>query len=183
MRGRQARQRIARRDARVLCVAVGVSIAMTVGFCGCRSGLRPIDRTRWAKAWLAALNSHRLEDFDGLLMPGGTYEDPLTNGQRSGPGLAFVFVFAWKAFPQSRYELQRVSGEGDVVVVNWTATGLGAVTAEKPLEGVFVIHVHGNAIASVQGSFDASRFGPQHRPDRTRLPGPDEATIPAAPRQ
>jgi len=139
-------------------IVVMCMVAM-IPACGCRSQPRPTYPTRWAKAWIAAVNSHRLEDFDGLLTPTGTYEDPLTHGPQSGPHLATFLVLWWGAFPSSHYELRRVTGDGDVVVADWTATGLGPETANKGLEGVFVIRLDGDAIASVRGYYDASAFG------------------------
>jgi hypothetical protein len=161
---------------------------MAVALCGCRSHPRPAHPTRWAKAWIAAVNSHQLVDFDGLLKPTGTYEDSLTNGPRSGPALAYFFILWWHAFPRSHLELQRVTADGDVVVADWTATGLGADTANKPLEGVFVIQPDGDAIASVRGYYDASAFGVKPSPSQGRVPDqparpPGSATLPAVPRR
>lgn len=164
---------------------IATCLALAVAVCACRSQAPPPQPARWAHAWIAAMNSHRLEDFDGLLKPTGTYEDPLTRGPRSGPALAYFLVVWWRAFPASHFTLQRATGDGNVAVAEWTATGLGPETGTKPLAGVFVIQRQGDAIASVRGYYDASALGALipgdgRRADTASATG--QATPPVVPR-
>lgn len=122
----------------------------------CRTPPEPPPRMRWARAWVDAFNSHRLENFGLLLAPAATYEDPVSNGPRSGASLAYHLVARWTKFPTEHYEIERVFGDGNVVVTEWRATGIGVRTKGNPLRGVFLLTVQGDAIAGVRAYYDAS---------------------------
>jgi hypothetical protein len=121
---------------------------------GCKTppALDAVQRVRWAQAWLDSLNSHRLEQVAPLLQPKGTYQDPLTSIPLTGPPLSFYFVNLWNFNPKGRYELRRVTGDAEFVTVEWSASDFGPTT--EKIEGIFLLHVRGDHIASVRGYFD-----------------------------
>jgi hypothetical protein len=53
--------------------------------CTCRAHPPAAHPQRWAKAWIDAANSQRLEDWAALLGYTGTYQDPFTVVPLSGP--------------------------------------------------------------------------------------------------
>ena len=122
----------------------------------CRTAPEPSDQRRWAKAWVDAFNSHRLQNFDLLLLPSATFEDPVSNGPRSGVSLAYHLTLRWTKCPTEHYDIDRVFRDGDLVGIEWKATGLGDGTKEDPLRGVFLLTLQGDAIAGVRAYYDAS---------------------------
>lgn len=100
------------------------------------------------------MNSHRSGYFASLLGPTGTYEDPVSGGPRSGIDLRLYVRLRWMRVPDLHYEIERVTGDEELVAVEWKATGLPGRPKEKPLRGAFVIHLQGDAIASVRGYYD-----------------------------
>jgi limonene-1,2-epoxide hydrolase len=135
--------------------AVALSVLLTA-CAGCRAQPEPSHPMRWAKAWINALNSHRLDQVLPLLAPDATYQDPLSRSVLMGRFLNFLLVVNFKQFPHSHYELKRVIADGDYFAAEWEATGLSKTASQKHLNGVFIIRLQGNAIASVRGYFDAS---------------------------
>lgn len=133
-----------------------VLFVLLTAYAGCRAQPEPSHPVRWAKAWIDSLNRHNLEQVKPLLAPGATYEDPLSGGERSGPFLTFLLLATFHRFPHAHYELERATGDQDSLAVEWRATGLFKGTNQTPLNGVFVIQLQGNAIASVRGYFNPS---------------------------
>jgi len=133
-----------------------VLFVLLTAYAGCRAQPEPSHPVRWAKAWIYSLNSHNQEQVVPLLAPNATYEDPLSGGERSGPSLVYLLMHTFHRFPHAHYELGRVTADRDHLAVEWEATGLSKTTNQTRLNGVFVIRLRGNAIASVRGYFDAS---------------------------
>jgi hypothetical protein len=130
-----------------------VLFVLFTAFAGCRAQPEPGHPVRWARAWIDSFNSHRLDQVLPLLAPDAAYEDPLSGGVRSGPSLVYWLVHTFQRFPDARYELERATGDQDSLAAEWRATGLRKGTDQTPLNGVFVIQLQGNAIASVRGYF------------------------------
>jgi limonene-1,2-epoxide hydrolase len=131
-----------------------VLFVLLMACAGCRAQPEPSHPLRWARAWIDALNSHDLEQVVPLLAPGASYEDPLSGGECSGPFTTFFLLATFRRFPHAHYELARVTADRDHLAVEWEATGLSKTTSQTPLNGVFVIQLRGNAIASVRGYFN-----------------------------
>ena len=110
-------------------------------------------------ALIRSLNSHRREQFTPVFGAHATYEDPLTNGPRSGPTLVYYWAIVLQAFPSLRYEITRVHDTDQIMVVEWVLHGVGAGTSPPPINGVFVIEFNGDAIGAVRAYFDARPFG------------------------
>jgi len=92
-----------------------------------------------------------------LLEPGATYQDSTTGKPFSGPALATFLVTQWNDFPESRYDVRSVNGTREFVAVEWSATNLGAATAQGSIEGVFLLHLNGDRITSVRGYSSTKR--------------------------
>ena len=117
----------------------------------CRPQARPAHPMRWARAWIMALNSHDVAYFPPLFGPAGTYQDPFTSRPVLGWEIGFVFARRWRGFPNVHYEIERVTGDSGLVVVEWTASGFGPAMPDHTVRGIFVIAVRGDTIASVRG--------------------------------
>lgn len=135
-------------------VAFGVALSLLVMATGCAPPHAPEEAERWAKAWVESLNSHQLQQVTPLLDAAATYQDPTTGKPLSGAQLTFFLAGLWNHAPESRYELRSAYGNREVLAVEWSATGLGAATARRPLEGVFLIHFNGDRIRSVRAYYD-----------------------------
>jgi len=152
---------VGRRTGRA-ALAVGLAMAvLSAG--GCHSAAPPAQVERWADAWIMALNSHQLAYFDPLFGPPGTYEDPVTKEPVSGARLGFYLSGQWRRFPKLRYEQGRVTGDRNTVVVEWLATGFTDDPQAKPVPGVFVLALQGEAITSVRAYFDSCAVLPTAR--------------------
>jgi hypothetical protein len=116
----------------------------------------PPHPTRWANAWINSLNSHRWEQVFPLLEASGTYEDPLTGRPLEASGTFFYWTRMWAAFPELRFAVQRVTGDGRGVVIEWTAAGVSEATPAP--SGAFVIQLRKNTIVSVRGYYNALPF-------------------------
>lgn len=132
-----------------------VLAAATVFLGACRPRAQPAHPLRWAKAWIGAVNSHRTAYFAALLGSAGTYEDPLSGGPQSALTLRLLLLWRWRHFPDLHYEIESVTGNSELVAVEWKATGSVAATKERPLRGVFVIQLQGDSIAGVRAYYDA----------------------------
>jgi hypothetical protein len=141
-------RRVSGRGVRVALLAAALAL------CACRSRPEPAHPQRWARAWLESLNSQRMEQVGPLFAPRGIYQDPLSSGPRWGAAIAYFWLSLWHSYPNLRFEAVRVTADGDLLIIEWTATGFGAATAAQPLAGVFLIQLRDSAIASVRGYYD-----------------------------
>jgi hypothetical protein len=119
---------------------------------------RPAELThplRWAGAWMDSVNSHSWEQVGPLLAPDGTYEDPLSGRPLDPRWAAQLWKGIWRTFPKLHYDLDRVTSNGRVLAVEWTATGVGTA---RPVRGIFIITVGSDSIASVRGYYNAVQF-------------------------
>ncbi|HEX7409084.1 MAG TPA: nuclear transport factor 2 family protein [Candidatus Binatia bacterium] len=103
-----------------------------------------------------SLNSHRWAQIGPLLEPSGTYEDPIAGGPLAATMAGFYWAGMWTRFPELRFAVQRVTGDGSEVVVEWTVDGIPGVTPAP--SGVFVLRLRGNSIVSVRGYYNALPF-------------------------
>jgi len=90
-----------------------------------------------------------LGHFDALLGTPGSYEDAALDGARSGEALAYVLVWRWNHLPAMHYELERATGTGNMIAVEFTATA-SASPAVPPQHGIFIIELQDNLIARVR---------------------------------
>lgn len=102
-----------------------------------------------------SVNSHSWEQVGPLLAPDGTYEDPLSGRPLDARWAAQLWKGIWRTFPKLHYDLDRVTSHGQVLAVEWTATGVGT---SRPVRGIFIITVGSDSIASVRGYYNAVPF-------------------------
>jgi hypothetical protein len=123
---------------------------------------RPAELThplRWARAWIDSVNSHSWSQVGPLFAPDGTYEDPLSGQPLTPVWAGVLWKRRWKRFPTLHYDLDRVTSEGRVLAVEWTATGVGTAPSVR---GIFIITVDSDVITSVRGYYDAVPLAFQH---------------------
>ena len=116
-----------------------------------------------ARRYLDAWNGRDSGALAASFRPGGTYEDPNTNGP-IGPGpLANYAAGLWTAFPDLRFdELGWQEADGGEITFRWlmrgtnrgSLRGLPPTGATIALPGVDVITVCDGAVERVQGYFD-----------------------------
>ena len=131
----------------------GLALIM-LGTASCRSPTPPAHPMRWARAWINSVNSQRVEQLLPLLGTTGTFEDSLSGQPLAGELVAYYFTTWWQAFPRLHFTLQRVTGDAQVVAIEWEASGFGDAKA-PPIEGVFVLQLRDDAIGSVRGYYNA----------------------------
>src|SRR5438105_4350619 len=70
---------------------------------------------RWARAWIASVNSHRLGEIHAVLAADATYADPLSKGLLRGDGIFYYFSWFWSANPDAVFTVVAVSGDARAV--------------------------------------------------------------------
>lgn len=115
------------------------------------------------EAYFARWNAHDGAGVAALFAPGGTYEDPTTQGPVAVAALPGLVDRLVSAFPDARFERGPVLGVGAQRTCEWTLRGTnrgpfvsGANPTEKAiaLRGVDVFEVGGDGLSSVRGYFD-----------------------------
>lgn len=140
----------------LLSATVGlVAVGLATGRAAAADG--DLDAQRWADAWVRSLNSHRLEAIVPLLAEGATYEDPVIGKPFSSANLAYYLSAQFASCPALKYEIERVTGGGGVVMIEWRALGIGGLA---PLPGVFVIELDDNRVRRVRAYFDPRAVAP-----------------------
>ncbi len=145
------------RLARRRCCAAATVVIAALCMAACASSPpRHPHPERWARAWIDSLNSHWWGQVGPLLGEDGVYEDPLSGGALRSEPAAFFWAGLWNRFPELRFQLEQVSGDGDVVAVEWTATGLAPTFPAT--RGIFILAVQGDALSSVRAYYNAIPF-------------------------
>jgi len=144
-----------RADCLLIAAAVGWTTMTLVS--GCRQPAPPPHPNRWAAAWVSALNSRSPEQVWPLMGEAATYEDPTLPRPLSGQPLIMALLTTWHRWPKLHYEIRRVTGDAQTVVVEWAVTGLRSIDA-VPLQGVTLIELRGDRIERVRGYFNSLPF-------------------------
>jgi steroid delta-isomerase-like uncharacterized protein len=120
-----------------------------------------------AQAYLAAWNAHDGAAVLATLAPAGTYVDPTLAAPIGGEALVGYVTALAAAFPDLRFDVERISADGDRVTMPWrmrgTNTGLlpgipEPTGATCDLPGIDVITIGDAGIVSVVGYFDQKTF-------------------------
>jgi steroid delta-isomerase-like uncharacterized protein len=99
--------------------------------------------------------------------PGGTYEDPASNGPLTGDAIAAYASGLWAAFPDLSFEMASVTeGADGLVAAQWVMTGtnsasfMGLPPTNKKIRllGADFIRVENGKIRSVVGYFDSGEL-------------------------
>ncbi len=121
---------------------------------GCTS--RPLDaveRERWARAWIGAINSRSVEQVEPLLRSAAGYTSPLAP-RVLGPNAAVGHIAGfWRRFPQGRVELKAVHGNRHDIVVEWLAYPQGQGEA---IPGATVLTLDRGEICWVENAYNAA---------------------------
>lgn len=121
----------------------------------------------WAQAYRTAWNDHDGPAVGNVFAPGGTYVDPTLPGPLPDAAIAGYVAGLVAAFPDLHFAVDRVTTDGDQVVVQWRMQGTNSGPlpgAPEPtggtcdLSGVDVIVVSPEGITSVVGYFDQKTF-------------------------
>jgi steroid delta-isomerase-like uncharacterized protein len=82
---------------------------------------------------LSAFNDHDLDRLMDEFAEGGTFTDPLVEGEATGTEIREYTAEVFEAFPDVRLEVDRVVASGDGAVA---IEGVYAGTHEGPIEGI-----------------------------------------------
>ncbi len=135
---------------RLLCIAT----LLCSSACAPRKP-EPAHPLRWARAWIDSLNSRRWEQV-GHLLGRGTYEDSWSRGPLDPVSASFYWFRIWEISPNPHFQLDRVTGDGHTIAVEWSADGLG--TSASVQSGMFLLTVDGGSISSVRGYYRTLAF-------------------------
>jgi len=115
------------------------------------------------QAYLDAWNAHDGASVLAALAPDGTYVDPTLPAPISGQALVGYVAAFTAAFPDLRFDVERISADGDRVIVFWRMRGTNTGPlpgAPEPtggtcdLPGIDLISVGDDGITGVVGYFD-----------------------------
>lgn len=118
-------------------------------------------------AYFAGWNAHDAAALARTFAPGGTYQDPLTDGAVPGSALERVLAPLCAAFPDLTRTPATVMVDGQRAVVEWTLRGhnrgplrpgLGATDQAMQVRGVDVFELGADGIRAVRGYFDHKAF-------------------------
>ncbi len=121
-------------------------------------------------AWFAAWNSHDSAALPGLFAPGGTYEDPTTDGQVPASALPSVAARLLAVFPDLAFDRLSSTGDGPRRVVEWVmrgrnggpfGPGINPTDRQVALAGVAVFDLGPDGIRAVRGYFDQTALADQ----------------------
>lgn len=116
-----------------------------------------------AQQYINAWNAHDPDAIVATFAPGGTYQDPTTDGPLSGEAIGQYAGGLMAAFPDLSFEVVSEAEAGeDTVAAQWLMKGtnsapfMGGPPTNKTvaLPGADFITVEGDKVKSVQGYFD-----------------------------
>lgn len=119
------------------------------------------------EAYFDAWNAHDADAVARVFAPGGTYADPTTSSAVDGADIARVVAPLCAAFPDLAFTCSAAVGDGDRVIVEWTATGHnrgalreGVLATGRAMRvaGVDVCDVDVDGVRAVRRYFDQKAF-------------------------
>ncbi|MBI4518910.1 MAG: nuclear transport factor 2 family protein [Deltaproteobacteria bacterium] len=121
---REGRPKANPRALAALARAGALVVVCALVLSGCHVGSRGHDEGRqFAAAWIAAMNSHSVEQVLGLFEPKGTYEDLSKTPPVSGTALRELLFQQWSTWGDLTYTLTSVVAEGDLIALDWQVRG------------------------------------------------------------
>lgn len=129
-----------------------------------------MEREGFVQRYFDAWNAHDADAIVATFAPGGTYEDPATDGPLEGAAIGENAAGLWAAFPDLRFETGTHAHDGDgLFAAQWTMLGTNSAPfAGLPptgrsvvLPGADFIRVGEKGIESVRGYFSAGAIPEQ----------------------
>ncbi len=134
-----------------------LALALASLLAGCAEHpLRPIDRQRWAAAWIDSFNSGRWTQMAPLLAD-CQYRDPYLPAPWSGALLSRYLTGLWQKFPGIELRTVRVGGDSRSVTVEWQAVN-STKQQRPPARGVSILEIDAGRLRGVRSYFDRGRF-------------------------
>lgn len=121
--------------------------------------LGPLDRERWAQAWVGAWNSRSVEQIEPLFGEGGRYTTPMALQPLPPVQAARHVASFWQRFPSGRVELRAVQGSGHEVVVEWVAYPVNKAGGAE-IAGVTVLTIHQGKVQWAETQYNAAALLP-----------------------
>ena len=118
--------------------------------------------TEVARRYIDAWNTRSPTEINEMFIDGGTYTDPVSNGPLTGLAIGAFAEGLFASFPDLSFEITSNAESGSGVVLEWTmrGTNTGSLRGLPPTgariaqEGIDLIRVTGEKVASVRGYFD-----------------------------
>jgi len=121
-----------------------------------------------AQRYFDAWNRHAPDEILATFAEGGTYADPATDGDLTGPAIAGYAAGLISAFPDLSFKVVNAmpAGDGEGVAAEWRMRGthrgplqrLPPTGARVDLKGADFLAIEGEKIRSVRGYFDQQEF-------------------------
>jgi steroid delta-isomerase-like uncharacterized protein len=118
--------------------------------------------TEVARRYIEAWNERSPTAINDMFLEGGTYTDPVTGGPLTGSAIGGFAEGLFQSFPDLSFEITSNAETASRVILEWTmrGTNTGSLSGLPPTgariaqQGIDLIRVTGDKVASVRGYFD-----------------------------